>query len=151
MLESHAFSVPGSFFLMGQMHGAADLVTGAAFAPPVSFDYGGGEFSVWTRSEAAPGVIADRFSEPLPTAGQWTNLVACIVLGTSGTLEVWRNGTKVVDFAGILGQPSEPGKGAYWQFGIYATDGLPTAAAARYKNVEWGTADLSDRILNPLV
>jgi hypothetical protein len=70
------------------------------------------------------------------------------VQGASGSLEVWRNGTKIIDFSGGLGY-SDALSAGYGKFGIYDQGGATETAKMRFSNFRLGTTDLTALITAP--
>lgn len=97
----------------------------------------------------AAAVPTVRYNGPL-SRGMWHNIVFHLREGASdnGRLEFWRDGEKIVDFAGKIGAV---GNQAYWKFGIYRGYGpISTPFAIQFANMEIGKADLTARIAAPL-
>ena len=84
---------------------------------------------------------------------EWYNIVfnyKADPTGADSALKVWLNSELVVDLANVpLGMPDSTGH--YWKNGVYRDPATATdILAIRYANMEMGSIDLSDRILNPL-
>lgn len=84
--------------------------------------------------------------------GKWYNLVMNTVFsaGTAtGTVKVWIDGVQVVNLTSYITGYSDASS-TYFKFGIYRSTSAPENEVVYYANVETGTTDLTDRILNPL-
>lgn len=77
-----------------------------------------------------------------------TNLVVNVKFNhLGGFLKVWRDGVQIVDYTGAIGY--NDAAGPYHKCGVYrSTHSSPMVLD--WRNVEMGSADLTDRILNPL-
>lgn len=160
--------VPGNFTICGQYH-ATDLVFGRT--PPFSVNFDDGRLQIWTTSSAAldgggDGVLQTRYlgAGQLST-GVWHYLVTKHIFGSSGTLQMWLDGSQIINLTSTpFGYYGDASPSVYWQYGLYGGDyDHPNIIAAgtedemreavsivEYANMEWGTTDLTDRILNPL-
>lgn len=147
-----AFTVDGQCYA-NQWHGY-DADVGYSRAPPLSFDYGNDMFRIWSRSDADIdpdtlwGVSVLQYQAASPTRDVYSNIVINVKFASSGFLRVWINGVQVVNYTGPIGYYLDA-HGAYPQWGIYARQ-APNCPVMTYANMEHGTADLTDRILNPL-
>lgn len=135
-----------NFGFVSQWH-ALDTVSTGGRSPVLAFDYGNNAFRIVTRSDTdGPAVEKARFTDALPVGA--VNYVCRFVLGQSGELQVWRNGSEIVNFNGPIGYYNDGTDLAYLQWGIYRrAHALP--AAVTTSNMRWGITDLSDKIANP--
>jgi len=141
--------------IIGQLHGTGITGPGSAATVPfyASVYHNNILYSVQGSTENpvvdVPAVTNIQVV-PLVT-NTWINFVHKIKFGPSGdgTLDSWVNGAHLVSYTGVIGFSMD--NGTYWKYGWYgSTDGNPSAVAiVWYANMEVGTADLSDRILNP--
>lgn len=158
---SHALYIePGapvtSFAILGQFFTNRDPEDNPAIASPtVSQQLLPGDiFRVYTRGDVAavstslPPQNATWSVDPLPR-GVWHQIVHKLTFSTTGGghLQSWLNGTEVYNADTPLGYNNEVG--CIFKYGIYKGVSDDTFAV-RWANVEVGTADLSDRIANPL-
>jgi hypothetical protein len=114
-----------------------------------------GKLMIRTRSDAT-GDDGDtdvvRYSAARPSDGVAHNMVISGLLGRSGHLNAWLDGTQIVNTDTPIGYYNDDGGAralAYPQWGIYQTNVDPPAVIY-HANLEWGTNDLSARISNPL-
>jgi hypothetical protein len=133
-----------------QWHAAGTSESGA---PVLSVEMVEGNLEVWTRSDAdlaGPNSGAQvRYSVARPTDGTVHSIVIQGTLGEFGHLNVWLNGSQVADTDCPIGYYNTPGETCYIDWGIYQRN-VDDSTIMYHANVEWGTADLSARIANPL-
>lgn len=129
---------------------AIDTSNPGALSPPIAFDYGNNAFTITTRSDAEYSggfaVPKLRFSDALP-AGP-VNYVCRLILGANGELQVWRNGSEIVNIAAPIAYYNFAGDLAQLQWGLYRKRSTVVSAVTT-SNMRWGLTDLSDKILNP--
>ena len=140
---------------IGQYHASADSGEFGGY-PPFEFSLEEDGLHVFTASQSNPVNAnnyprADRGTVPF-NLGEFHDIVARIVFDYSGgaVLQVWLDGVQVLDLSGIsIGM--NDAIGPYWKFGNYWDPITETQVpVVVYANMEVGTTDLSDRILNPL-
>jgi hypothetical protein len=84
-----------------------------------------------------------------PTVDEWQHVVVRFKFGLAGEADFWLDGVKLVTYTGPIGYYTDAGALGYMQFGIYR-QWQPEAMIIETANMEWGTADLSGRVLAPL-
>lgn len=132
---------------------------GTARSGILGIDAAGGELDIYTRSSASTwpetgnGIPVDHYTTTIPNKGEKTHVVLQATFGEEGHLNVWINGSQVVDDDTPIGYYDDlvahPGADMGWpEIGAYL-ENLPTTEVVYVANMEWG-ADLSDRITSPL-
>lgn len=145
---------PGAYDLvLGQWHHTPDAADIEA-EPPFDITLNAGTLKVTSRSTTDNPTTTNpadvvRYTDGSFATGAWYDLVFRLKFNTTaGALSMWVNGEQKVDLASIpLGY--NDAVGPWWKYGAYRHDD-PGTVAVRFANMEWGTADLSDRIANPL-
>jgi Alpha-L-arabinofuranosidase B, catalytic/Polysaccharide lyase len=140
------------------------IITNAAWNALGQFHYGSKGTAAATFSVQLLGdkwsVDADHrgrvYTSPTITRDQWYDFFVEQRISSNGNgdvLNIWINGTQVVNDSGTL-FPHSGGGGGYWKFGIYrGWGGVIPPMAARYANMEVvdkSLTDISSRITSPL-
>mgnify|MGYP003664157406 CR=1 FL=1 len=140
---------------LGQFH-ATDDANDVPSSPPLAVLLNGETFQIVTTTTAEdPHTVNPpdqvRYSTPFVRGVPW-DIVYRVTFGWqtgSASLEAWVNDVKVVeDLATEIGY--NDAVGLYFIQGIYRFADAPETLIARYSKPEWGVADLSSRIGNPL-
>jgi hypothetical protein len=122
--------------------------------PFVYVSLGKGSLEVATKSSADDGAYMSRYSQPFnPATGTPQNFVIRGVLAEAGHLDVWLNGTQIVNIDAPLGFFNDPAPDdpAYLHIASGIYQGNVTDRAVLYlANLEFGTTDLSARVAAPL-
>lgn len=149
VIEPGAAGSPDAY--IGQLHQTAEAGY-TSLDPPLAFHLVGTTLKVDTRTDngtppAGNPSAVTRYSFD-PVRGRWYNVVFKINIDPagSGALEVWIDGTKVVNLSGIATGYNAAGN--YWRIGVYRNAETVTFAL-RFANVEFGTTDLTARITAP--
>ncbi|QBX06682.1 hypothetical protein H1O16_gp269 [Burkholderia phage BcepSaruman] len=97
------------------------------------------------RTQASTDVIPIiQYSDALLQRGVWVNYVMHVVLGSQGTLQVWRDSKPVVNYSGAMGSGA-----ATLSYGIArATDSVPLSIEVA--NMEISYTSLAQRVSNPI-
>jgi hypothetical protein len=147
----------GSLQIMGQLHATEDAADdGLSPIWDITFAANRGPSSLQIRSRTSvenpnvtspPATVHYTYDE-FPRF-QWVNFVHRLKpdYSGSGVIQSWIDGVQVVDYAGAFG--FDDLLGPYFKFGIYSGE-VDYVRIVEYANMEFGTTDLSDRILNPL-
>jgi hypothetical protein len=111
---------PRSAEIIAQWHHAAN--TGS---PPLALGVLNGRWTIWQHWKASGSVPVEtgRWTDPTAHAlGQWTDWVVHVTWssGSTGSVEVWKNGQLVYDVNGKNKDGDDPG--VYMKFGIYKWD-----------------------------
>jgi hypothetical protein len=123
--------------------------------PVVQVELLHGRLIIHTRSDATGDdgeTDVVRYSATRPPDGVVHNVVISGLLGRSGHLSAWLDGTQIVNTDAPIGYYNDDGGAralAYPQWGIYQTN-VDDPAVIYHANLEWGTTDLSARISTPL-
>ena len=139
---------------LGQLHQFAGSQDASA-EPPFLLHLHGRQLTVEGRTSPENPLVS---GDPKPLVfhkeqfpwGEWVNFVFHLKLDPAGDglVEGWRNGKRIVDYAGPLGFASTTG--VYWKFGSYRNE-VPTGYyGTRYANIEVGHDDLSARVESPI-
>jgi hypothetical protein len=132
--------------IIGQWHSIDTALTGGR-SPVLYYDLGDDVFRIVTRSDTdGPTTEKVRYSSALPVAP--VNIVTRFVLGSSGQLQVWRDGVEILNISCPIGYYNDAGDLCYWQWGNYHGSNAPISAVTT-SNMRWGLTDLSSKILNP--
>jgi hypothetical protein len=131
--------------------------TGTGFAPPVEISVVNGEFGIYTRSSASTyptgsGRPVTHYSAPVPDKGVKDYFVQQVTFGASGHINVWRNGTQIVNADTPIGYYAGASAGTvlgWFCTGLYASASL-NSDTAYIANPEWSFNTLADRITTPL-
>lgn len=138
-----------NYAIINQWH-SVDPPDAVGRSPVLAFDYGNNAFRIVTRSSAAlsngNGVEQVRFSDALPSGV--VHYVCRFRLGQAGELQVWRNGSEIVNITVPIGYYNDGGDLGYPQWGIYRKSG-PSPLAVKISNMRWGTTNLSAKISSP--
>ena len=118
--------------------------------PPYWMGFSGGNLSVSSRS-SADGSAHTHYSQPWnPATGTAVNFVEQITFGASGHINVWKDGTKIVDVDTPVGYYSEGLPViAYPVWGNYMDNIDTTNDVIYHANIEFGTSSLSARVASP--
>lgn len=119
--------------------------------PVVWLTLDSGNLLINSRSDVDNWVSHQHYSQPFsPTTGTPVNFVVSGLLGASGHLNVWMDGTQIVNVDTPIGGYIEPHTVlAFMQFGIYM-DNIRQPDVIYHANMEFGTSDLSARIASPI-
>lgn len=123
--------------------------------PPVfAIDMHAGNLEVITRSDDdTTGVYNGKqvqYSAPRPTDGVVHNVVVSGLLGAAGHLDVWLDGSQIVDVDTAIGYYNDVGVDlAYPHFGVYQKN-FDDPTIVYHANLEWGTSSLLARVAAPL-
>lgn len=124
-------------------------------SPVVDVELLDGDLQIITRSDATGdnGVTKmRRYSAARPPDGLVHNMVISGLLGQSGHITVWLDGTQIVNADAPIGYYNDDGGAralAYPHWGLYQTN-VDAPSVIYHANMEWGTADLSSRVDTPL-
>ncbi len=137
-------------------------------SPVIFLDVAGNELKLYTCSSALlygntatgrrppeDGVPVAQYSTVLPRPGERTYVTIQASFGEVGHLNVWINGSQVVDVDTPIGYFADLHDGSgrsilgYPHWGLYTTNQM-TTDVVYIANPEWGTGDLSRRIASPL-
>lgn len=160
--------VPGNYSICGQWH--MSDVDRPGRPPPFSFNFSNGKLQIFATSDSdvdddGNGVFKTRYTAPSKFGeGQWRSIVAKVKMGLSGSADVWVDGVSAYSASIPIGYYNDAVPTVYPELGIYAGDvNHPDVLAAgsqdmmrsavskvSYANIEWGSADLTDRIATPL-
>jgi hypothetical protein len=125
------------------------------FSPPLTFVFHDGELQVVTRSSASvypstgDGKDVIHHRSPIPAKGVKHNYVLQTTFGQAGHLNVWLNGTQIVDADSPIGYYSNAGATNWAVFGMYGSASTHTDVGF-IANPEWSFNSLADRITTPL-
>lgn len=134
------------FGLVHQWHGVGNSGKG----PILGVNFSRDRIEIFTRSDADGTATKQvRYTTDLPATGVQTDFVIAGTLGETGHLDVWVNGTQVIDLDIPLGYYNDPGDLAYPHWGLY-THNQDTNDVIFHANIESGTTDLSARVSSPL-
>jgi hypothetical protein len=111
---------PRSAEILAQWHHAAN--TGS---PPLALGVLNGRWTIWQhwKVSGSDPIETGRWTDPTAHAlGQWTDWVVHVTWssGSTGSVEVWKNGQLVYDVNGKNKDADDPG--VYMKFGIYKWD-----------------------------
>lgn len=138
----------GDYTTLYQWHHPTDIGDG----PVMTIEVNNGNLEVVTRSDD-DNPDRDRvvhYSETRHEDGVVADFVISGLLGSGGHLNVWLDGSQIVDDDCGIGYYTEGGSGlAVPHWGIYQ-DNVSDPAVVFFANMEWGTADLSARVSTPL-
>ena len=112
-----------------------------------------GHFVVATRSENNDSNSGEvHYSAARPADGAAHNVVVAALLGKEGHLDVWLDGTQIVDTDTPIGYYKDDDGNralAYPHWGIYQSN-VDSPAVVYHANIEWGLRQLSNRVTKPL-
>jgi hypothetical protein len=127
-----------SWFTTAEMNGYP-----AVSSPPFEIGLVGNRLHVMARY-CPPGQVPSNRAGNLTQLTLWTapdpiqpgqyndiKMSANVSNNSSGYLDVWVNGTRVVNYHGPLGY----GTPTYWEYGLYRSAGPPETAAANFRNM----------------
>jgi hypothetical protein len=146
------------FVIANQWHAAQD--TGdASLSPPLSFAFAGNSFRIATlwddqavQTNSTNTHFQGRYYDNSFPLNTWINWVVAATFDFNnpgnGTLEVWRDGTKVINLSGIS-MGYNDSRGPRLQFGLYRSAGYQGTLAIEYANMEVSYASLLDRVTIP--
>lgn len=121
-------------------------------APVFDIQLNEGDFVVVTRSDAkGPAAWDVHYKQPRPRDGVQHSVVVAGLLGRSGHIDVWLDGKQIVDVDTPIGYYEDDGglrALAYPHWGLYQ-DNVDHPAIIYHSNIEWGLADLSERVDHP--
>ncbi|BBX50944.1 hypothetical protein GCM10009645_42740 [Mycolicibacterium poriferae] len=121
-------------------------------APVFDIQLNGGDLLVVTRSDAkGPATWDVHYRQPRPSDGAQHSVVVAGLLGRRGHLDVWLDGNQIVNVDTPIGYYEDDGGQralAYPHWGLYQ-DNVDHPAIIYHSNIEWGLANLSDRINHP--
>jgi hypothetical protein len=147
-----SFNLPISLYdraLILQWH-YPDQPGSAGTRPVLTVELNEGNLEIVTRSDAAARAAVVHYSQPRPADGTPHNIVISGLIGEVGHINVWLNGTQIVDADTPISYYLTPTNGlAYTQFGIYQNNVADTAVVY-HANVEFGESSLLDRVSSPL-
>jgi hypothetical protein len=140
----------GNWFFNGQVHQTLNPASGAS--PPFAMNTKIGEYGqvIFVNNGDQNYVTAYEWPQ---IRGKWTNVVIQMNFdptGVQGKINIWFDGTQVVNYAGITGQtPSGGGtQNYYWKFGVYRGQS-PEYQAVRYANMTYSSSSLAAKIASP--
>jgi hypothetical protein len=156
-------------FVVGPSHGPFDVARGHNIihqwhsvdtaaegrSPVVDVELVDGKLEIVTRSDATDdnGVTeVVRYSATRPPDGVVHNMVISGLLGQSGHVNVWLDGTQIVNTNAPIGYYNDDGGAralAYPHWGLYQSK-TDAPTVIYHANLEWGTTDLSARVNTPL-
>lgn len=137
-----------------ELHSDAEDGESGRKPPPFSISVGGGRLELFTRADTRSTTTSkesptERFSMPLPAAGEWQDVVVRVKLDPSGDgrLTFWLNGQQLHD-SGAIPVGYNDRVGPYFKFGLYR--GMSDASTVmEFANVEVGTTSLQGRVGSP--
>lgn len=139
--------------IIGQLHATEDAGDPASY-PIVFLNMNGEDIELRTAAFDTPSPHpyppqpVTRWSQADYERGVWRNWVFRVVVNPAGgELTAWLDGDQVYNGTPPIGY--RDAIGPYFMFGVYRLAASNTIAI-RYRNVEVGTDNLSDRVNNPL-
>lgn len=143
-----ATGLTSHFALVHQWH-SVDTAASGSRSPVLAIDIARNQLTIITRSSASGGQVV-RYTSPVPAKGEVNHFVFNPTFGASGHLNVWRNGTQVVNADMPIGYYDDPGgQMAYVQWGLYSRNRRETDVCY-IANPESGRDSLAARITSPL-
>ena len=153
-------------FVVGPEHGSFDgrsehnqitqwhsVDTDIKRRPVFDIQLKGGNLVVTTRTETNKSELGNvHYSYLRPRDGVVHNVVVAALLGEEGHLDVWLDGTRIVDVETAIGYYNDDDGTralAYPHWGIYESN-VDDPAVVYHANIEWGLRQLSDRVAKPL-
>lgn len=126
-------------------------------SPVIGWTILGGTLEIYTRGGSthpatSPSSVTRFRKDLLPLRAQWIYMVMRVKLGASGSISFWINGSPLTGVAATTGIPISYYNDAdapYEKHGVYRAPYSGTQVF-KWANWECGTADLSDRVGNPL-
>jgi len=123
-------------------------------SPVFAIQLNAGDLVVTTRSDKKDSGRRSQvhYSEPRPTDGKVHNVVVSGLLGKEGHLDMWLDGTQIVNADTPIGYYNDDDGEralAYPHWGIYQ-DNVDDPAVLYHSNMEWGLTELSPRVQRPL-
>jgi len=137
-----SFTNTARWFVTAEMHNA-DTISGVSTSPPFAIQLAGNHLQVVARycptgldpsNRAGNLTMLTLWTDPNPIqAGQYNKIqIQANVSNTSiGYLDVWVNGTQVVNYHGPLGY----GSPTYWEEGLYRNAGPSQTVAASFRDL----------------
>lgn len=145
---------------LGAVHQWHSVDTSIGRSPPFHIDCSNNVMQIITRSSASVdgnsnGLAVQQYLGTIPAKGVRAFFVVQGTTGASGHLNVWMNGTQIVNVDTPIGYYTDltDGSGrtelAYPHWGLYTRNQGETDVVC-IANPEWGTASLSARVDTPL-
>jgi hypothetical protein len=119
-------------------------------APVVRVELVHGNLEIRTQSDASSKSVV-RYRAVRPPDGEVHNVVISGLLGKSGHIKAWLDGTQIVNTDASIGYYNDDGGErdlAYPQWGLYQSN-VDSPAVIYHANLAWGTTDLSARVDAP--
>ena len=136
---------------LGLVHQWHSVDTGVSRAPVLGVSLDGGNLRIYTRSDATGTATQNHYTAPRPPDGTVHRVVVAGTLGASGHLNVWLDGTQIVNVNTPIGYYNDDAGArdlAYPHVGLYQNN-FDAPTVVFITNWEWGTTDLSARVASP--
>lgn len=144
-----------SFVCLGQLHSTPDGSEDKAASPPWVIALDGPDLNLYIRTKAELVATGSGIPTIYPVCpnvprGRWHRLVSRLNydwnVGGNGGVQLWFNGTKIVDAASPLGY--NDAIGPWFKFGVYRGPATETLAVL-YNNIDVSLSSLVGRVTSP--